>query len=190
MKSLILAASMLCSCGIANGAITVYLATLSGAAESPANASAGTGIAYVTINDVANTMRLDVTFSGLTGTVTAAHIHAATAVAGAGTAGVATTTPTFPGFPSGVTSGSYDSTFDMTLSSSYNSAYLTANGGTTATAWSALQTAIGDGKAYLNIHTSSFGGGEIRGFMAIPEPAATSMLGLTGLVFAFGRRRK
>jgi hypothetical protein len=181
---------MLCSCGIANGAITVYLATLTGAAESPPNASLGTGIAYVTINDVANTMRLDVTFSGLTGTVTAAHIHAATAVAGTSTAGVATTTPTFAGFPSGVTSGSYDSTFDMTLSSSYNPAYVTANGGTPATAWSALQTAISDGKAYVNIHSSAFGGGEIRGFTVIPEPAASGMLGLAGLAFAFGCRRR
>src|SRR5687767_479668 len=98
--------------------------------------------------------------------VTASHIHAATAVAGSGTAGVATTLPTFPGFPSGVTAGTYDQTFNMLLSTSYNPAYITNNGGTTATAFAALRSAIATGRAYLNIHSSLFPGGEIRGFLA------------------------
>jgi hypothetical protein len=117
-------------------------------------------------------MTLDVSFSGLAGNTTASHIHAATATAGAGTAGVATTTPTFAAFPLGVTSGTYPRTFDMTLASSYNAAYITANGGTTATAFNALKAAVDTGKAYLNIHSSTFGGGEIRGFWApVPTPA-------------------
>ncbi len=76
-----------------------------------------------------------------------------------------TTTPTFAGFPLGVTSGSYNNTLDLTLASSYNPAYITANGGTTATAEAALAAAIASGRAYLNIHSSVFGGGEIRGFL-------------------------
>jgi hypothetical protein len=143
----------------------IYWANLSGPAEVPANNSPGAGKAIITIDAVANTMRVQATFSGLMAGVTASHIHAATAVAGSGTAGVATTTPTFPGFPSGVTAGTYDQTFNMLLSSSYNPAYVTANGGTPASAFAALKAAIAAGKAYYNIHSTLFMGGEIRGFL-------------------------
>ena len=110
-------------------------------------------------------MHVIVTFSGLLGTTTASHIHAATAVAGVGTAGVATTTPTFAGFPSGVSSGAYNNTLNMTLSSSYNPSFVTAHGGTTAGAEAFLFQSIADGKAYYNIHTGVYPGGEIRGFL-------------------------
>src|ERR1700687_5877992 len=89
----------------------VYDATLTGPSESPPNASPGTGFAEVTLNLVLHTMRVQVSFSGLTAGDTAAHIHAATASPGTGTAGVATQTPTFVSFPTGVTSGTYDNTF-------------------------------------------------------------------------------
>ena len=143
----------------------IYWVSLSGPNEVPVNNSPGVGKALVTIDAVANTMRVQATFSGLVAGVTASHIHAPTAVAGTGTAGVATTTPTFTGFPSGVTSGTYDRTFDMLLASSYNPSYVTANGGTPASAWTALRTAISAGKSYLNIHSTSFPAGEIRGFL-------------------------
>lgn len=110
-------------------------------------------------------MRVQATFAGLLANVTASHIHAATVVAGTGTAGVSTTLPTFPGFPSGVTAGTYDQTFDMLLSSSYNPTYVSNNGDTTASAWAALRTAISAGKSYLNIHSTLYPGGEIRGFL-------------------------
>ncbi|HET6721848.1 MAG TPA: CHRD domain-containing protein [Chitinophagaceae bacterium] len=143
----------------------VYWVSLSGPAEAPPNNSPGTGKALITIDAVANTMRVQANFSGLLAGVTASHIHAPTAVAGTGTAGVATTLPTFPGFPAGVTAGTYDQTFNMLLASSYNPSYVTNNGGTTATAFAALRAAISAGKAYLNIHSSMFPGGEIRGFL-------------------------
>jgi hypothetical protein len=143
----------------------IYWANLSGPAEAPPNLSPGTGKSLVTIDAVANTMRVQSAFSGLLGNVTVSHIHAQTALAGTGAAGVATTTPTFTGFPSGVTAGTYDRTFNMLLGSSYNASYVTNNGGTTATAWVALRAAIGAGKAYHNVHSASFPGGEIRGFL-------------------------
>jgi hypothetical protein len=143
----------------------IYWASLSGPAEAPPNNSPGTGNALVTIDAVANTMRVQATFSGLLAGVTASHIHAPTAVAGTSTAGVATTVPTFPGFPSGVTAGTYDQTFNMLLSSSYNPVYVTNNGGTPASAFAALRAAISAGKAYLNIHSAMFLPGEIRGFL-------------------------
>jgi len=143
----------------------IYWANLSGPAEVPVNNSPGTGKSLITIDAVANTMRVQSTFSGLLGNVTASHIHGPTAVAGAGTAGVATTTPTFTGFPSGVTAGTYDHTFNMLLSTSYNPSYVTNNGGTPATAFAALRAAISTGKTYHNIHSNLFPGGEIRGFL-------------------------
>jgi hypothetical protein len=170
----------------------VFTAFLSGPNESPPNASPGIGAATVTLNPLANTMRVQVSFSGLLGTTTASHIHASTAIPFAGTAGVATTTPTFPGFPLGVTSGTYDQTLDMTLASSYNPAYVTANGGTPASAEAALFSAIVSGQSYLNIHTTVVPGGEIRGFLvATPEPGTIGFLvamGISGTLLA--RRRK
>ncbi|MCB0668824.1 MAG: CHRD domain-containing protein [Saprospiraceae bacterium] len=147
--------------------------TLSGPNQSPSNTSPGTGSAKVTITN--NLMRVETSFNDLEGTTTVAHIHAATAMAGTGTAGVATPTPSFPGFPQGVSSGSYDMTFDMDLASSFSSAYLTANGGTAAGAFSALKNAFNEGKAYFNIHTTTYPGGEIRGFFTQPYQNLSSM---------------
>ena len=149
----------------ARSAEFTYTAVLSGASESPPNGSLGTGSVQVDINTTTHLMHILATFSGLTGNTTACHIHAPTAVAGTGTAGVATTTPSFVGFPLGVKFGIFENTLNMTLASSYNPSYITNNGGTTATAEAALFAAIAAGKAYFNVHTSSFGGGEIRGFL-------------------------
>ncbi len=83
-------------------------------------------------------MRVQASFSGLTGNSTNAHIHGNTLAPFSGTAIVATPLPTFPGFPSGVTSGTYDTTFDMSLAPSWNSAYITAHGGTPLSAFADL----------------------------------------------------
>jgi hypothetical protein len=170
LPTLLAAVLMVCAVSFAHAAVFTYLTTLSGPNESPPNASPGTGIGQVDVNTTTHKMHVYAKFGppkfgGLVGNTTASHIHAATAVAGTGTAGVATTTPTFLGFPLGVKLGSYDIVLDMTLASSYNPSYVTANGGTTASAEAALFAAIAAGKAYLNIHSSSFPGGEIRGFL-------------------------
>lgn len=175
----------------ADAAIISYMADLNGPNESPSNASPGIGSARVDIDNVANTMRVQVSFSGLLSTTAAAHIHAPTATPGTGTAGVATTTPTFAGFPLGVTSGTFDSTLDLTAASSYNPAYVTANGGTAAGAQTALLAAMAAGTSYLNIHTSQFPAGEIRGFLVpVPEPASLVMAGLGGLIVLAARRMR
>ena len=172
-----------------------YIVVFSGPAEAPPNASPGTGSATVVFDTTAHTMAIDASFSGLTGTTTASHIHAATTAAYTGTAGVATQTPTFTGFPLGVTSGTYTHTFDMTLAASYNATFLNSliNGGNALTAEASLAQAAADGKAYFNIHTSAFPGGEIRGFLQpVPEPGSSIVLlgiGVAGLVARRQRRR-
>ncbi|MEP7085486.1 MAG: CHRD domain-containing protein, partial [Betaproteobacteria bacterium] len=139
-------------------------------AESPANASPGTGDTIVTYDAVTQLLTISVNFTGLQGTTTASHIHCCTAVANAGTAGVATQTPTFVGFPLGVTAGTYSNTFDLTQAASWNPAFITANGGTPATAEAAFAAGLLANKTYLNIHTTTFPSGEIRSFLA-PQTA-------------------
>ena len=169
----------------------IYVANLSGAAESPSNASPGTGFAEVIFNLSAHTMRVLVTFSGLTGNTTASHIHCCTAAAFTGTASVATITPNFTGFPLGVTSGTYDHLFDLTVASNFNSPFVAANGGTAAGAEAALLAGLAAGKAYLNIHSTTFGGGEIRGFLApIPEPGSMLLLGSVVAGIFLARRKR
>lgn len=187
-------------CSLARAAVFPYSLFMSGPSEFPANASPGTGTGLIVYDSAAHTLFMDVSFSGLTGNTTAAHIHAPTATSGLGdeaaasaamNAGVATQLPSFVGFPLGVTSGTFNNTLDLTLASSWNPAYITANGGTPATAEAAFATALAEGKAYFNIHTTQFSGGEIRGFPTlIPEPATLTLIALCGLALGGTTRRR
>lgn len=104
---------------------------------------------------------------------------------------MATTTPSFAGFPLGVTMGVFDSVLDLNINSTYRAGFITANGGL-AGAKAALLGAL-DGNAYFNIHTNPVPGGELRADLkAVPEPASLAVwgLGALGVAVAARRRRK
>ncbi|MFM1841603.1 MAG: hypothetical protein RLZZ490_334, partial [Cyanobacteriota bacterium] len=71
----------------------------------------------------------------------------------------------------------------LASTTTYNPTFLTNSGGTAAGAQMALITSLNAGTAYLNIHTTTFAGGEIRAFPeAVPEPltlmGASAAIGL------------
>jgi len=191
----VLVAAVALICAPAARAVPItFTALLDGASEFPPVASPGTGSTVVTFDIDAHTLRVEVDFTGLIGTTMAAHIHCCIAPSDPmPIAGVATQTPTFAGFPVGVTSGVYDNTFDTLLAASFNAAFVTATGGTVAGAEAALFAGLQAGEAYLNIHTTFAGAGEIRGFLqaqVVPEPAALAVFCLGLAAIGLMRRRR
>ena len=149
----------------ASAGIISFTVTLSGTQSVPGNASTATGSAIVTVDDVANTVFVSLTFSGLTGgNAAAAHIHCCSA-----TNATAPVVIPFTGFPA-ATSGTYTNTFTTTA---------------------ANITGIKAYQGYINIHDATFPAGEIRGNIT-PEPATLSLMGfgLLAVAGAAARRRR
>ncbi len=140
--------------------------TLSGDQSVPPTGSPGTGSAIVMIDDVANTVWVDMTYSGLGAPTTNAHIHCC--VLPGNNAGVAI--PFMPaGFVTGATSGTFTATFT----------------GVAPSIIAGLENFMG----YINVHTEEFPNGEIRGNMT-PEPGSIALLGLGLAALAMKLRRR
>jgi hypothetical protein len=152
---------------------TIFDATLLGVNEIPPNASPATGSAFLTLHNDLNTLDVNIVFNGLVAPTTASHIHCCAPL------GVATSVRLpFTGFPTGVTSGTFISTFTLTTA---------LTGITVADFITGMET----GQAYVNIHSTAFPGGEIQGqvvLLSTPEPA-TLLLLAAGLI-GFGLWKK
>jgi hypothetical protein len=143
----------------AQAALINFNATLTGSQEVPPTPSTGTGFSTVLLDDVADTITVNTSFSGLTSPAIMGHIH--------GPAPVGVNAPIlfpFTGVPN-ATSGTIP-TQNFTL---------------TTTEVGQLEA----GLFYVNVHSTDFPAGEIRGQLLraaqVPEPASLGLLGL-GLV--------
>jgi hypothetical protein len=185
MRSFILMAASVATVVLSMPALAapiVYSATLKGSDEVPPNASTGTGEATFSLDGTLLTVSL--TYSGVSAPLTGAHIHCC---AGPGANAPVAIDFDVGGFVFGLTSGSHDAVYDLGALSTYRTGFVTANGGTLASAQTAFLNGLGSFRTYVNLHNAAFPGGEIRG--QIPEPAALSLLGL-GLLGLAARRRK
>lgn len=163
IKTLIVSATMVAATSSIS-AMWTFSDGIDGLQETPPNASPATGIASGTYDDVTNMLMIDISASGFVAPITAKHIHKApVGVAG----GVVFAL-------SGPTGGTSLTSHDMFV--------LTE----------AMEADFLGGLYYVNIHSSAFPGGEIRGQLhatPVPEPG-TLVAGVLGLAAFAVRRRK
>jgi hypothetical protein len=164
MKVVVAAVVMLFGVSTAQAAIQQYEAIMDGLQEVPPNASPGSGLVTFDFDTVSNVLTLTSgNYQGLIAPVTAAHIHG----------------PAAPGNNAGVIIplGHTGGTAGML---SMSPAVLTMD----QVGW------LQGGLLYVNVHTSTFPGGEIRGqILLVPTPGALAAFGLAALISPRRRRR-
>ena len=148
-------------------AATINLfASIDGNQEVPPTGSPGTGTGVMTFDDIANLLSWNITYGGLVGTPTVSHFHG----------------PAPVGANAGVQ-------VDIVANSGGSIASPMIG---SATISNAQAVDMLNGLWYINIHSSTFPGGEIRGqVQVVPIPAAVWLFGsgLLGLV-GIARRKQ
>jgi len=136
---------------------------IDGLQETPPNASPGSGLGQATLDDVSGAMSVSGNFSGLISPASDAHIHCCAAA----------------GTPAGVLFGL---TFTPATSGTFSG---------NAVLSPANIANVLNGLSYINIHSSAFPGGEIRGQLLnpVPEPASCLILVTGAAALATVRRR-
>ena len=131
-----LAGAVLAGCGAMrpSQSTEIWEATMSGGEEVPPKSTGGSGMAEVQYNRNTGVLRYKITYSGLTGPVTAAHIHG----------------PAAPGTNAGVL---VPFTGAMNVSPFQGEMVITPE----------QLAQISAGQTYVNLHTAQNPGGEIRG---------------------------
>jgi len=135
-----------------NGGSGALHADLSGRQEAPAIHTAGRGHLTLTMTN-STTFSYELSYSGLSGSATAAHIHFAQPnVNGAVVVDLcAGTKPACPAGNSGTVTGTFTATDVKPVQ------------GLSPTDFAGFLEELRDGFMYANIHTAAFGSGEIRG---------------------------
>lgn len=147
-------------------ATTINLSASIDGAQANAGAgtgSSGSGSASLTFDDATNLLSWSGSFSGLTTSYTVAHFHG----------------PAGPGVNGGVQVGISSVLDPGNLSGTFN-------GSATLGATQAAQLLAGDW--YINIHSTTDPGGEIRGQVLVPEPGTLALLSLAGLALVIRRK--
>lgn len=151
-------AAVLALAGGADAALFNYNFPLSGLQEVPPNASPAVGTGLVTLNTDTNMLSWDISFGGLLAPVSASHFHA----------------PALPGVNAGVVlpiagAGAISPIIGQSVISDL------------------FESQILGGLSYVNVHSTMFPGGEIRG-QVVPEPTMLSLMALGGLLLVRRRR--
>jgi hypothetical protein len=133
--------------------IVNFSATMNGAAESPPVTTSGTGSFTATLDTSTNVFTYNVTYSGLGSNVTLGHIHGP--CSSCTTAGAILNFATVAGgtFVTGALSGTATGTVTLNAATQITT---TVNG-------DSLRKLLLANNTYVNIHTATNGGGEIRG---------------------------
>jgi hypothetical protein len=132
---------------------------LSGYQENPDISTGASGSFTATLDDTAQTITYTLTYSGLEGTVTQAHVHFGKRAINGGIAFFLCGTTVAPG-PAGTPTCPADGTVSRTVTAA--DILGPTDQGIEAMNYDELAAAMRNGSTYANVHSSLWPGGEIR----------------------------